>query len=61
MNLSTVGDVTASKSWMEIMEELPECWLLKEVEHFILGDNELDQMVDQASRGEWCNAWLAGK
>jgi hypothetical protein len=30
------------------MEELLECQLLKEVEHFILRDYKLDQIVNQA-------------
>ena len=56
-----VGDVSASKCWTKIMQELSERRLVEEVECFVLGDNKLDQMVDQALRGERCYTWLAGK
>ena len=46
---------------MKIMKESAEHKLVKQVECFVLSDNELNKVVDQALHREWCYTWLASK
>jgi hypothetical protein len=61
MDLGTVRDVFASERGAKIKEELMECRLVEQVKCLILQDNELDQIVNQASLGEQHYMTLASK
>ncbi len=60
-NLGPVWDVFARECGTKVLEELAECRLIEKVEHFVLGDDKLDEVVNQASRGERGYTWLMGK
>jgi hypothetical protein len=44
-----VRDFFVRKGGMKVVDELTECRFVKQVEGFILSDDELDQMVLQPS------------
>ncbi len=43
-------DVLHRKSGLKVMYELPKCGLVKQKECIVLRDDELNHMVDKASR-----------
>jgi hypothetical protein len=56
-----VRDFFIRKGGTKVVDELMKGRLVKQVEGFILSDDELDQMVLQPSHQEWGCSFLGGK